>query len=70
MLLVGAGHGTQIGAPAARNTTGTTAVTIRPGHHALASIQYSYIDKDGGAFNTGSGGDPKCAADPADGYRI
>jgi hypothetical protein len=68
--LVGGGDGTQIGRPAARNTVGPKAITISPGHYALASIQYTYVDKNGGSFSTGSGTDPKCAAEPADGYRV
>jgi len=70
LSLVGGGHGTQIGTPATRSTTGAKLVDIAPKHYALAPVQYTYVDKNGGNFSTGNGHDPDCRAKPADGYRV
>jgi hypothetical protein len=70
LSLVGGGNGTQIGAPATRSTTGAKVVDIAPKQYALAPVQYTYVDKNGGNFSTGNGHHPRCRAEPADGYRV
>lgn len=68
--LVGNNDGTQLGQPADRTGDTATPVTIPAGNYAGALLNYTYVDKDGGNFNNGKGGDPGCKAAPADGYRI
>lgn len=67
--LVGGGNGTQLGRPADRPTPNGSVVTIPAGSYAGALLNYTYVDENGGNFNTG-GGDPTCKAAPADGYRV
>lgn len=70
LSLVGSGNGTQIGEPALRITTGAKLVTLAPGKTALAAIQYTYVDKNGGNYSDGGGHDVACKAKAADGYRV
>jgi hypothetical protein len=70
LSLVGGGNGTQIGQPAIRTTHGTKNVSVPAGGYALSVVNYTYVDKNGGNYGTGSGTDPKCRAKAADGYRI
>ena len=67
--LVSGGDGKQLGQPAQRGTGGST-VTIPAGGYAGASLNYTYVDKNGGNFNDGNGHDPTCQAAQADGYRV
>ena len=68
--LVGHENGTQLGQPADRTGDGSSTVTIPAGSYAGAQLNYTYVDKNGGNFNNGKGGDPGCKAAAANGYRI
>lgn len=70
LSLVGGGNGKQIGKPAERITSGAKLVALGPGKTALAQIQYTYVDKNGGNFNDGKGGTVACNSEAADGYRV
>lgn len=70
LSLVGDGNGAQIGKPAERNTTGAKLVTLEPDSAALAQVQYTYIDKNGGSYRDGNGHNRSCQAKAADGYRV
>lgn len=71
--LVGHGDGTQLGAPADGSGDSSEPVTIPAGGYAGARLQYTYVDANGGDFNTGTDSaphDPSCKAAAADGYRV
>ncbi|MFD1722439.1 DUF4232 domain-containing protein [Amnibacterium endophyticum] len=71
--LVGHGDGTQLGAPADRFGGTSSTVSIPANGYAGALLDYTYVDKNGGNFNTGTDTrphDPSCKAAAADGYRV
>jgi cytoskeletal protein RodZ len=70
LSLVGGGNGEQIGKPAERITSGAKLVTLPPGRTALAQVQYTFVDENGGDFNDGKGGTVACNSEAADGYRV